>query len=67
MAKLITLNFSGDFDKGFEITLRDEGTDLSQEVASLSSNPILPEKYQAWRKNHIENLDTPRGRAIALA
>jgi hypothetical protein len=64
MAKLITLNFSGDFDKGFEITLRDEGTNLSQEVASLSSNPILPEKYQAWRKNHIENLDTPRGMPI---
>ncbi|WP_069471212.1 CHAT domain-containing protein [Candidatus Marithrix sp. Canyon 246] len=64
MAKLITLNFSGDFEKGFEITLRDEGTNLSQDVSSLSSNPILPEKYQTWRKNHIENLDTPRGMPI---
>jgi hypothetical protein len=64
MAKLITLNFSGDFEKGFEITLRDEGTNLSQEVASLSSNLILPEKYQAWRKNHLKNIDTPRGMPI---
>jgi hypothetical protein len=64
MAKLITLNFSGDFDNGFEITLRDEGTNLSQEVAYLPSNPILPEKYQTWQKNHLKNLDTPRGMPI---
>jgi hypothetical protein len=61
MAKLITLNFSGDFDKGFEITLRNEGNDLSQEVASLSSKPILPKKYQTWQKNHSKNIKIPLG------
>jgi len=61
MAKLITLDFSGDFDEGFRITLREEGQTRSQESISLSPNPTLPEKYEAWRKNHLKNIDTPRG------
>ncbi len=64
MAKLITLNFYGNFDNGFEITLRDEGINPSQEVASLPSNPMLPEKYQAWRQNHLKNLKNPRKNPI---
>jgi len=53
MAKLITLNFSGTFEKGFEITLRDEGTDLSQEVASLPSKPCRVGDNRPFRGNEI--------------
>jgi len=64
MTKLITLYFSGDFENGFEITLRDEGVNPSQDVASLPSNPTLSEKYEVWRQSYLKDLDSPRGKQI---
>ncbi|MDM8558421.1 CHAT domain-containing protein [Candidatus Parabeggiatoa sp. HSG14] len=63
MAKLITLNFSGDFNKGFEITLQEE-SNLSQDVISLPPNPKLPKRYETWRKNYLANLHNPLGKPI---
>lgn len=63
MTTLITLNFAGNFDNGFSITLLEEGKNSQYEV-NLEANPKLKVEFQKWQQNYLNSLRVARGEYI---
>jgi len=61
MNKLITLNFTGDFETGFWVIIREEGKELAGEVCKWIPNSELPSDYENWRTNYFKCLEQSRG------
>jgi hypothetical protein len=60
---LITLNFVGNFDNGFKVTLREEGKDW-QSHFKLNSDPELKEEFEKWQQHNLNSLRIARGEYI---